>query len=287
MPQERKHTKPQEHVKPFELREFFVDLVRSFVPSAYAQLAARPASRAALYLGGIAFLVTLLLTPLVYMHQERWRSVRRDHYARVLPDELYFEEGKAKYDSEQPYVHVETVGGKRDAYIVDTTGETTEIPAEYDSGMLVTPDTIIRKMLTGPERTETVDGPIPETDGRIRAKAYFLNAIDKERVPDLMNVVGFMFVMTVVPLFVLATLVAGVGAAIEATRKEARVPFRACFAIAAHAATPVAFIAASGFAVETDVQRYLVFGIPLLAFTLLMTLGLQTYRRSIEAGRAT
>ena len=37
-----------EQVKPFELREFFLDLVRSFVPSAYARLAAQPASTAAL-----------------------------------------------------------------------------------------------------------------------------------------------------------------------------------------------------------------------------------------------
>ena len=296
MPQEQQHSKAQEHVKPSlplprrrqagELREFFRDVVRSFVPSAYARLAAQPASHAALYLGGVAFLVTLLLTPLVYVDLTRRLAVQRAHLEQALPDELYFEGRAADYEGQQPYVHVETVGDKRDAVIIDTTGQTTEIPAEYDYGMLITRDKIVQKVWTGPERTEIVDGPIPETDGRVRAKAFYLNVLERERWLALADGVGTMFLFSVLLLFVLAALAAGLGAVIEATRKEDRVPFRACFAVATHAATPVAFVAASRLAVQTVLQFYLVIGVPLLAFMLLVTLGTQAYRRSIEAQRA-
>jgi len=293
MPQEQKHSKAQEHVKPFlpsprlrqagDLREFVRDVVRSFVPSAYARLAAQPASTAAFYLGGVVFLVTLLLTPLIYVEQEHVRSIRRDHYERILPDELYFESGTADYKGEQPYVRVDTFGDERRVYIVDTTGQTTEVPAEYAYGMLITRDKIIETVHASEDGSKTFDSPIPETQGRTRAKAFFLNAIDQERWPTLVNVVGLLFLLAVVLLFALATLVAALSAAIEATRKESRVPFRACFAVATHAATPVAFIAASRLAVRTVPQFYLVVGGPLLAFMLLVSLGMQAYRRSLEA----
>jgi len=279
----QKPAKAHEHNQPFELREFFRDVVRSFVPSAYARLAAQPASTAAFYLGGVAFLVTLLLTPLIYVEQEHMRSIQREHNERILPDELYFESGTADYEGEQPYVHVETSADERYVYIVDTTGQTTEVPAEYAYGMLITRDKIIETVHTREGGNKTVDSPIPETEGRTRAKVFFLNAIDRERWPALANVVGFLFLLAVVSLFALATLVAALSAALEATRKENRVPFRACFAVATHAATPVAFVAASRLAVRTVPQFYLVVGVPLVAFMLLVSLGMQTCRRSLEA----
>jgi hypothetical protein len=279
----KKRTKTDEPHKPFELREFFGDVVRSFVPSAYAQLGAKPASKAAFYLGGVAFLVTLLLAPLIYIEQEHVRAIRREYYERILPDELYFEGGTADYEGKQPYVHVDTFENERHVLIVDTTGQTTEILAEYDYGILITQDTIIQRVWAGPDETETVDGPIPETDGRVRAKAFYLNAIDQERWLALIDVVAMTFLLAVVLLFLLAALVAALSAAIEATRKEGRLPFRACFAISTHAATPVAFITASRFAVRTNPQFYLVIGVPLVAFMLLVTFGTQAYRRSLAA----
>ena len=123
---------PRPEKKTIRLEDFPKKLLRSFMPAAYPELASEEASASALYLAGVAFLVVLLLVPVLYtMHKrlyERQITATRTYVERAFPEDLYFENGEAHYDGEQPYVHVEEEGNQRYAVIIDTTGQTTAIP---------------------------------------------------------------------------------------------------------------------------------------------------------------
>ncbi len=265
------------------LRSFFRNLLRAFVPRTYPELAAQPASASALHLAGVAFLVSLLLTPLLYMDHERTITATCAYFERVLPEELYFEDNEAHYDGEQPVVHVEEVRGQRHVVIVDTTGQTTKVPDEYDEGMVITPKTIVHKMLTREGSTKTVEDPIPDTAGRIAARQFYLDALEMRKWPEIALGVGNLFLSIALRLFGPAALAAAISFALETTRKAGRLPFRTCFNIAAYAATPIAFATASMVLVPTAWQFYLLLGIPLVLFMLLTTLGVQACRRAREA----
>lgn len=267
----------------FGLQGFFKDLVRSFTPTAYPELAARPASSSALYLAGVAFLLTLLLAPVLYTFHERRLAARRAHYERVLPEALYFENSEAHYEGEQPYIHVESRGDIRDVLIIDTTGGTTEIPDEYEYGALITSKTIVQKIDAGRGRTERVEGPIPETAGRVSAKQFYLDDLEARKWPDFALGVGEFFLFAAVPLFILAVLAAAVCFGLAAMSRNGRLPFRTCFGVAAHGATPVAFTTASAPLAPTLILSYLVFGLPLALFVLLVMLGGRACQRESDA----
>ena len=279
---------PRPEKKTIRLEDFPKKLLRSFMPAAYPELASEEASASALYLAGVAFLVVLLLVPVLYtMHKrlyERQITATRTYVERAFPEDLYFENGEAHYDGEQPYVHVEEEGNQRYAVIIDTTGQTSAIPDEYDEGMLMTKTTIIHKVRADNDRTETPENPIPSTPGRVSARQFYVETLAKRKWPDFAIAVGLFFLAyTAVPLFALATLAAAVTFALTALGKAKGLPFRTCFSIAAHAATPVAFTAASMLFVRTRLEYYLLLGVPLLLFMLFAAFGARACRRAQEA----
>jgi hypothetical protein len=263
----------------FGLQDFFRDLLRSFVPSAYPQLAARAASSSALYLLGVAFVVTLLVTPVLYTFHERRLAAGRAHYERVLPEGLYFENGEAHYDGDQPYIHVENAGDTRTVLIIDTTGETTEIPDEHSYGALITNKTIVQKIDTGRGRTERVEDPIPQTAGRVTARQFYLDELEKRKWADFALGVGQFFLFAAVPLLILAAVAAALCFGLTAIRREGRLPFETCFAVTAHGATPVAFTTVSAPFAPTAVLSRLVLGVTLGLFVLLVLLGARACQR--------
>ena len=207
--------KTQRPEKTTRLEDFPKKILRSFVPGAYPDFASEEPSASALYLASVAFLVVLLLIPVLYvMHDRLYEhqiAARHTDVERLFPENLYFEHGEAHYEGEEPYVHVDEEGEHRYAVIIDTTGQTTVVPDEYDEGMLITKTTIIHKIRVEEGGTETPENPIPSTPGRISARQFYVDALAKRKWPDFAVGIGLFFlVYTALPLFVLATLAAAI-----------------------------------------------------------------------------
>jgi hypothetical protein len=275
--------KPQTTIR---LLDYPRELLRSFVPAAYPELAAQQASAGALYLAGVILIVSLLLAPVMYWsHQEflaaeqEAKAETRAYFEAALPESVTFEDGQAHYDGEQPYIHVGTIGGEPRVLIVDTTGATTKIPDEYDEGMLITADAVIYKAQRK-GHTETDAEPIPPTDGSVSARQVYLDALERRQTPGFTLVMGAYFLWAALVLFVVAVVGAAVGYGMDAFRKGRRLSFTTWFNVAAHAATPVAFVTASLSAARTMALWYALLGLPLLLFVVLMTFGAQACRRA-------
>jgi hypothetical protein len=263
--------KPQ----PRSLRDFFIELLRSFQPAA------------AIYLIGVAILATIALAPAFYVLQDRRLGAQQAYFERALPESLTFEDGTASYDGEQPYMHVEGEPGMRSVLIVDTTGGTTEIGDEYDYGMLITDTTVIQKISLG-GRSQRYEEPVPKTEGRISARQYYADQLEQRRWPTFIMLIGQQFMTVGVIVFVLAGLTAVVAYGLEFTQREGRLPISTCFSVSAHAATPVMISTACLPAVlesagSSALLSYLAFGLPLLLFVLLAARGIQVCRRTRAA----
>ena len=276
-----------------QFQDFFRSILRSFVPAAYPEFASQQPSASALYLAAVVLVVLVLLAPVMYKSHQQFvadeqeaRAQERAYFEEALPEELYFEDGQAHYDGEQPYEHVSMAGGQRHVLIVDTTGTTTKIPDEYERGMLITKDTVIYK-IRRKGRIETPEEPVPATEGRVSARQVYVEAPDKIALPSFAIVLGAQFLYAAFPLFVVALLGAAVGYVTDILRKGNRLPFVAWFNVGTHAATPVAFTTASRVAAQTFGQFYLLVGVPLLLFVVLMTLGARACRQAQETREAT
>ncbi|MBN1917365.1 MAG: DUF1189 family protein [Verrucomicrobia bacterium] len=263
--------------------EFFKNLVRSFMPASYPQLAGRPASSSAAYLAGVLFLVMLLLTPLLYTEHESAVAMHRAYIEAAYPEDLAFENGEAVYDGEQPYVYDETVGDIRRALVVDTTGATTELPKEYDVGTLITKDKIIdtARPAEGPERK--AEHPIPEIEGRVSARRVFLDALERNKWPQFLLGLGSSFFVSVLLLFIIAGVAMAITFGFEGFRKQDGLRAAVCFAIVAHAATPVAFIPASAPLAPSATWQYILIVVPFILFVTLLIGGAQACRTAQRA----
>ena len=265
------------------LAGFFRDLVRSFLPASYPKLAGRPASSSAAYLAGVLFLVTLVLTPLFHLENARALAAQREGVEKVVPDALYFEGGKASYEGEQPYIHVETIDGVRHVLMIDTTGQTTTLPEDYKFGTLITRDKIIDVKRPADEPPTVTENPVPATEGRVSARQFFLDAQEKNKWPQFLHGLGFIFIVGLLALFAIAGIATAVSFGTELLRKEDRLSGGTCFGIASHAATPVAFMTAGAWLAPTRVWAYCLVGVPFLLFGLLLISGTQACRVASRA----
>jgi hypothetical protein len=265
------------------LAGFFKDLVRSFAPAGYPELAGRPASSSAVYLAGVLFFVTLALTPLFYTGIEQALRTQQAYIEEAYPEDLYFEGGHAIYEGKQPYVYRETIEGVRGALVVDTTGTTTKLPEEYEIGRLITKDKIIdtARPADGPE--ETAENPIPTTEGRVSARQLFLDAVERSKWPRFLFGLGTLFMFGLLMLFAVVAIAAGIGFGAEWLRKGERPGFGTCFGIASHAGTPLAFIPAGAMLAPAAIWFYLLVGVPLALFVLLLVAGTQACRVASSA----
>jgi hypothetical protein len=269
------------------LRDFFIELLRSFRPATYPALVRRGASAAGLYLGGVAVLATLALAPALYILHAHALTREQAYFERALPESLTFEGGAASYDGERPHMYVEREGGRRAVVIVDTTGQTTAIGDEFEYGMLITATAIIHKVPIGGGRSEMHEEPIPATEGRMSARQFFADLLERQRWPGFIMLVGQQFVVIALVVFVLAGLTAVVAYGLGLPQREGRLAFSTCFSATAHAATPLMITTACLPAVlattRSPVQFYLAFGVPLVLFVLLAARGIQACRSVEEA----
>jgi len=283
---------PQAEGSTTQLGDFFGNILRSFVPAAYPRFAWQQLSESALYLAGVVLVVSLVLVPVMYeSHQQlvadgqEALAQERAYWEEALPEDVYYEDGRAHYDGEQPYVHVGTADDQHRVLIVDTTGTTTKIPDEYERGMLITKDTVIYK-IRRKGRIETPEEPVPATEERVSARQLYLRPLDRMRPPSFAIVLGAYFLSAAFVPFIAAVLGSGVGTVSDALGKGDRLPFVAWFSVGTHAATPVVFATASLWAARTRGLFCVLLGVPLVLFVVLMVLGAQACRRAQEVREA-
>lgn len=286
MPKTKEETTEKREAR--SLRDFFVELVGAFRPAAYPAMIERGASAAALYLAGVAALITLALAPVFYVEHDAGLTAREAYFERALPETVVFEDGAASYDGTQPYTHVEGEGRGRSVMIVDTTGETTGIGEEYPYGMLVTDTAVIYKQPDGKGGSQTYTDTIPQTDGRVSARQFYVDQIEHQRWPGFIMLIGLQFIGTGLAGFVLAGLVGVIAYGLEFMQREGRLPISTCFGATARAATPVVittpclqFVPAS--AGTSPLLSYAALTLPLLLFFLLAARGIQACRAAAPA----
>jgi len=259
------------------LQDFPKRVVSSFLPAAYPEFATEQASAGALYLAGVVVLVCLLLLPLVYIGCERLAAERRDYIERAVPD-VTFQDGRASFEGQQPYVYADEQGGWKRVFIVDTTGETTAVPDDYDLGTLIGESSIVDRVLD-----QVQERPIPATSEPLSARQLFLDTSERTKWLGFAMIGGWHLFLSLFVVFVVAVLAAAAGFGLSILLKLERLPFSAWFNIAAHAATPLAFSRASLPMAQTVVHWSLLLSGAVLVFVLLLVFGAQACRRAKEA----
>lgn len=105
------------------------------VPSSYTQVALQPFQRTLGYLCWLIVWSAVATTTVAQMQFARWLQRDAETWLTRLP-EVRIEQGVATSPSPQPW-RLE-IGESSFAFIVDTTGRTTEVDARYPQGILLT-----------------------------------------------------------------------------------------------------------------------------------------------------
>ncbi len=154
---------------------FFRSIIACFQLGFYRKVARLPLTSAFLHLAALAAIFAAAGVLIQARDFKKASPHIKAFYNRTIPEDVFFENGKVKCFSK----HSEKVLDKEIGIIVDTSGETTEIPGKYAYVILVTD----KKIIHGDSKS-SVEIPLPEE--RIGARAFISRAAQESVESELL-----------------------------------------------------------------------------------------------------
>ncbi len=249
-------------------------IILSFTPSFYPSVLRQGGWRSFLYLALLCLVVYGFMGyRMASVQFDEYEETASEFYEKVLPD-FNFADGNADYPPDKPHIHEEKEGDKVFAVVVDTSGKSTRLDEKYTAGMLITKTEMVTRDIKGAERREA----IPKTDGRVAAKDFFAQQLDRQRPRAVFSRTLNEYVAQLVGKVILVALVGGVLLFADKKRTDAY-PFAYYFNVGCYAATPFVLSAFARGWHGDSFLTYASYGMSLMLFLALAVTGLARCRQ--------